>query len=291
MTARKKIAVWLHERDAYPEVKVHFIWALCDLWRQQGVEVAVFKGLERMVAADVLLPHVDLTVLPEGYAELFSHYPRVLNCSVRDISKRRISRQLVTGTDAYAGAVIVKTNLNFGGLPEARLTGTALARRQKNPWWARALLRRERFAEPEWGTLRSLNPSDYKIFPSLKDVPPAVFANDSLVVERFLPEYEQGLYHLRIYQFLGERGYCVRLGSREPIVKTQSVVSREEIPIPPELVALRRELGLDYGKLDFVMRDGRVVLLDVNRTPGLITPNERLQASAQLLAPGVLDFF
>jgi hypothetical protein len=34
----------------------------------------------------------------------------------------------------------------------------------------------------------------------------------------------------------------------------------------------RRELGFDFGKLDFVLRDGKAVLLDANRTPALDEP-------------------
>ena len=38
--------------------------------------------------------------------------------------------------------------------------------------------------------------------------------------------------------------------------------------MPDELRALRRQLGFDYGKFDFVMHEGRAVLLDANKTPG-----------------------
>jgi len=30
----------------------------------------------------------------------------------------------------------------------------------------------------------------------------------------------------------------------------------------------RRKLGFDYGKFDFVVHEGRAVLLDANKTPG-----------------------
>jgi hypothetical protein len=32
----------------------------------------------------------------------------------------------------------------------------------------------------------------------------------------------------------------------------------------------RRRLGFDFGKFDFVMHQGRAVLVDANRTPGSI---------------------
>lgn len=36
---------------------------------------------------------------------------------------------------------------------------------------------------------------------------------------------------------------------------------------PEALKALRRELGFDYGKFDYVEHGGRPILLDANRTP------------------------
>ena len=44
---------------------------------------------------------------------------------------------------------------------------------------------------------------------------------------------------------------------------------RREIVEPhPEVLEIRRTLGFDYGKFDYVLHDGRVVLLDINKTPG-----------------------
>lgn len=281
---RKKIVILLHEQDSYPAERGHFIWKLCDLWREAGHTIEIAKGPAQIPGADLLIPHIDLTVLPPAYVEALGKFSRVVNRRVRDISKRLISQNLVTNQDSYDGPVIVKTDLNFGGAPEARLANPSLAKRKKS--W------RERFGfEKDWVTVRQLNPTEYPIFPSLAKVPKGVFANESLVIEKFLPEQENGLFHLRIYQFFGDRDYCVRLGSKKPIVKAQTIVTREEVAVPDEIVATRRELGLDYGKMDFVIRNGRVILFDVNRTPGSIRPEERMQASAQRLAPGLESYF
>jgi len=37
--------------------------------------------------------------------------------------------------------------------------------------------------------------------------------------------------------------------------------------MPTELDSMRGKLGFDYGKFDYALRDGRVVLFDVNPTP------------------------
>ena len=40
-----------------------------------------------------------------------------------------------------------------------------------------------------------------------------------------------------------------------------------DVPVPEALHTLRARLGIDYGKLDYVIHEGQVQLLDVNRTP------------------------
>ena len=50
------------------------------------------------------------------------HYPTVVNRRVTDISKRRISTNLVGPHDTYSGPVILKTDRNFGGLPQMQVT-------------------------------------------------------------------------------------------------------------------------------------------------------------------------
>jgi hypothetical protein len=284
MAVKRKIAILLHETDDYPKSNRHVIWALCDLWKKSGIEIEVLKGIEKHPAADLLIPHVDLTFMPEAYVNFFSHYPRVLNRNLRDISKRVISRNLVSRGDACDGPVIVKTNLNCGGAPEAtmaRLRGDA----KKTRSFFDILKNGER-KKIDW-----IESGHYAIFNSLKNVPEAVFTNDSLVVERFLPEYENGHYHVQIYLFIGSCGYCARLGSTEPFVKQKTIVTRAEVLIPDEITKIRRELDIDFGKMDFVIHEGRVVLLDVNWAPGIIKPPEKMKTSALKLAPGIEAFF
>jgi len=293
VAAQRKIAILLHENDRYPRTNGYFIWALCDAWREQGIEIEVIKGTAKRAEADLLIPHVDVTVLPEAYVEFLQRFPRVLNSSVTDISKRFVSRNLLARTDSYDGKVIVKTNLNCGGGPEINLAGSKVF---FSPGNVKNLLRgwlsskRKKFSS-DWGAVNCMKCEDYQIFPSLKAVPEVVFENPWLVVEKFLPEYENGVYYLRIYKFFGDRGYCARFGSPHPIVKQKSIVSREDIAIPDEVVAVRRRLGMDYGKLDFVVHEGRAIVFDVNRTPGIFNPPERMRAKAVQLAPGINSFF
>ena len=37
--------------------------------------------------------------------------------------------------------------------------------------------------------------------------------------------------------------------------------------VPDEVRAVRRRHGLDFGKIDFVLHDGKAMVFDVNKTP------------------------
>ena len=84
------------------------------------------------------------------YLEPLNACARVLNRKVTDISKRLISRYLVKSPEEHEGAVIVKSNLNFGGAPEARLLarrGGEFLRRieatRRQPWVVSGLFGKE----------------------------------------------------------------------------------------------------------------------------------------------------
>ena len=46
---------------------------------------------------------------------------------------------------------------------------------------------------------------------------------------------------------------------------------------------------MDYGKIDYVLRDGKVVVLDVNRTPGIYGKGKLVQNISGILATGILS--
>src|SRR5215831_5343530 len=90
-------------------------------WEAMGFTVQVVQGVKHQARADLVIPHVDLTVTPKEYRDFFLAYPHVINRRVVDISKSRVSANLVRKNDGYTGPVIVKTERNYGGLPEQRL--------------------------------------------------------------------------------------------------------------------------------------------------------------------------
>jgi hypothetical protein len=99
-------------------------------------------------------------------------------------------------------------------------------------------------------------------------VPRADFERNDVVVEKFLPEKEENLFFVRHYEFLGDRSTCTRLAAMDPIVKDQTVIRVEEVDPHPEIVQARKRLNFDYGKFDYVVYNGRPVLLDANKTTG-----------------------
>jgi hypothetical protein len=224
-------------------------WAISELarvWKEDGIEVLHAPGVSRAPEADVLVVHVDLSVVPDEYLRFAARYPNAVNGRVKDIRKSAISRQLVQPDDAWSGPVIVKSDLNCAGHGEA-LTGEKMGEGLPFP------IRKQ---------------VDYRVYASAAEVPLEYFRHPLLVVERFLPEREGDRYFARSYHFVGNVSTTVRLGSTRPIVLGHTSDSIEEIEPHPEVVERRRELGMDYGKIDYVLHEGNAVILDINKTTG-----------------------
>ena len=271
----KRVLIVRHPDDPFARM-AYCVHLLADEWRKRGLTVDVTTEPRGPVDPEVLvIPHLDLTLTPRAYRDYFARCPHVLNRGVCDISKRRISRNLITNPDQHDGAVIVKTNRNAGGAPE-------VDRAHKKGGVRRALLNAAR--KLPWSVTGLVGPLEYKVFDHPRLVPRAVWHNRRLVVEKFLPERQGELYCLRQYTFLGSRELNTLVGSPEPLVKAASVVRREVLgETPDELRRLRREMGFDYGKFDYVLHDGRVILFDANRTP-TYNRNSKAGSASPLLA-------
>ena len=167
----------------------------------------VSRGVGRAIDADVIVNHIDLTVVPEAYVQFMARYPVAINGRCTDISKRTVSANLVTNGDGWDGPVIVKTDRNHGGRPERRLGWGRIALLvSPNAWLSRG----------RWRTRSMLVPDDYPIFESAAKVPPDVWRNPLLVVERFLPEREDDLFVVRSMAIFGDKGVTRRRLSQIP---------------------------------------------------------------------------
>jgi hypothetical protein len=245
---------------------------LVNEWEQAGHEILHTRGIEDLPAGDVAVVHVDLSVVPPAYVEATRRYPRVVNGQTLDIRKRTVSRDVIAKGEDWSGTVIVKTDFNCGGLPEAR-TATAMEARGIDLGLSKRWL------------------SQYRLFKSLDEVPAETWDDPLLVVEKFLPEREGDRFYLRTWIFLGPQELCRRFSGTNPIVKGADYSQPEIVDVPMFLRAERERLGFDYGKFDFVIHDGAPILLDANKTPGIPPPSRVEQRAAYSdLAPG-LDWF
>ncbi|HNG93970.1 MAG TPA: hypothetical protein PLB32_14310 [Acidobacteriota bacterium] len=259
MTAR--IAILFHEKNRGWRVP-YTIDLLAEFWKQDGLEVTEIYGVDTFTPADVLIVHVDLSVVPNKYLEFARQYPVALNAGLADVRKSSYSRYLVTAGDGYQGPVIVKSNLNFAGVPERLLSQSGIPRQvvRLRKWLGHHGLL------PDVSPFQA--PMDYPIFPSLQDVPRKFRDNPQVIIEQFLPQIEDGLYHVFNFHFLGDRLTCARLSSPQPIVNGKTQIHSESVEPHPQIIELRQKMNFDYGKFDYVVRDGQVILLDANKTIG-----------------------
>lgn len=210
---------------------------------------------QRFQAADAAILHVNMSLIPQDYLDLAAVYPRTINGTVSDIRKRHVSRNLVGRDDPWPGPVLVKSDLNCGGKPEARL-----ARRAGQP-------------------LSSSVP-DYQLFDHIAAVPDAVWTDPTRVVERYLPERRGAMNVLRVWSVLGDYERCTWYSAPETIVKGHNIVEFGPSEVPEVLRAERRRLGFDYGKFDFAIGPEGPVLYDANRTPAYLSTRPDLMREA-----------
>ena len=279
----RRLCVLTHETSHSFWRTRYFSRYLVKHWKRLGIEVICARGPEEAVDADIGLLHVDMTQVEPAYVECMKRYPIALNARVVDISKRSFSRQLLKKGDSYTGRVVVKTNDNYGGIPDAlvdlrRGKATRSSTSEKLPWRHR----------------RIINPKSYPIFDSLSEVPPGVWRNPYLIVEKLLTEQdEEGNYLLRFWYFLGDKEIGELCTARHPIAKGKTIFRRELFQgAPEELRKIRAEIGFDFGKFDYAIVNGKPVLYDINSTPSFGAIREKLfsESGIEVLARGINDF-
>ncbi len=263
-----KIAI-LHHLHTDPEKAPYLLKHCCQHWIQQGHSVINLKGVDGpLPAADLLIMHVNLTVVPQEYVRAAERYSVVINRNVIDISKPAFSQIIVKHDDHYQGPVIIKTRNNYGGLPERQINNLNGKRGLDN--MAQKLWQKYEWLRPwckaEWLT-------NYPIFESVQKVPPGIWRNEHLVVEKYLPERDRdGYYRVREWIFLGDREIHFINISPEPVVRGINAYRREYLTtdeVPTELRTIRSKLGFDYGKFDYAIYNSMPVLYDINKTIGV----------------------
>ena len=260
-----RIAILLHHRKGN-KLLIHH---LANHWRSMGHDVVFYEGIGKRIEGDILIPQIDLTVTPKDYIEAIEAFDGIiLNRGIYDISKKKISTQLVDESSGFEGEVIVKPNLNFNGYPELRLKSKVAK--------VAHLLKKS----------LGLVPEAYKVYSSIHTVPPKFKNSKKFVIEKFLPFKDQDEYVMGLTSFFGDRFNSVELRSKNPIIKGYNVSSAVEIQTPTEVVAAVKKHRYDYGKFDYCWHKGELVLFDTNKTPGSYGArvNSRI---AEVLGPGI----
>jgi len=239
-----------------------------EYWRQSGSEVFYLFGTSQFVPADLILVHVDLSVVPQEYLEFAKRYPIHVNANVADIRKSNYSTAIIRQGENYDGKVIVKSNWNYAGRPESKRLGVKHNYSYKYP-------------------------QDYEIFENLSLVPTSYRMSSELIVEKFVPEIDDGLFCIRNYHFVGKHAVCFRMKAEHPIVSAGNYKGFEVIEPHPYILEMRRKLDIDYGKIDFVVTDGIATMFDVNKTTGKggAAPDPNFAPHRKYRADGINTFF
>lgn len=235
--------------------------------RQRGYVASTLSSASAYHDADIAIMHVNTTRTPLEYSDLAKRFELCLNVRVTDISKSLISEARVTRADDWKGPVIVKTDLNYRGLPEIKKNKRAKALGRPSPF-------------PE-----VTEAGAYQVFPTIDAVPASVWADAALVVDRFLPEKQADGFAMCHYVFCGEYEFCARFVGPHQLVKAKDCYRVEEFPVPQHIRDRRVELGFDFGKFDFVHYEGKDYLIDANRTPG------RIPSAGGASLDGMIDGF
>ena len=237
--------------DRRPAGSYYLLFDILMELARRGHTVKVERGIpDAWSPADAAVLHLDRTYVPQPYLNYAQFFPLCLNANVQDISKKTISGANIKADEEWHGKVIVKSNYNAFGAPEAQMNGRAQKRGTESPFPG----------------VRPIE--NYLVYDSIAEVPAETAANSDLVIEKFLPELEPDGYATRFWVFCGDQERCNRYVAAEPIVKAGNALRHEPCPVPQELRELRRKMGFDFGKFDFVMHEGKAILLDANKTPG-----------------------
>jgi hypothetical protein len=275
-----KLAIITHRWDIFhslpdwhprgPRPSAYLLHDILECWRAMGNHW-LMTSPSRRLDADAAFLHVVPTVVAQEYRDLADSYPFTVNAGSWDITKRKVSLNLLDSGSDWTGPVIVKSDLNNFAKTEhlhnfrAHHAGEPPAHHDLPP------------------------PLDYEVYAKLGDVPGAVWRDRRLVVEKFLPEDNgDGTFSLRTWVFLGDRERCTRHIVPGSISKANDVIRSEPCEVPEAIREQRARLGFDYGKFDFVIFEGEPILLDANRTPG--NPRnlqDHVKKGAQNLAEGL----
>ena len=219
-----------------------------------------YRLLSRFDPSDIgrcALFHIDLTDVPDEFAGLHAAYEKTINGRASTILRTLYSTAGLKRGDAHEGPVIVKTLLNSGGHPERRY-GKNRNIGTRTAYQVRKLL------IPRYK--QGLCPP-YELYESIRDVPEESWQDERLVVEKFLPgSFAQPVVKYR-YCFLFETEFNLRTAYDDLLCSSARVGGNEIVKAVPEAVMeVRSRLNIDFGAIDYFIVDGKVTIIDANKT-------------------------
>ncbi|MGX5841734.1 hypothetical protein ACWGTI_13515 [Mesorhizobium sp. ArgA1] len=251
--------VYVESLHNFHMVRGYSIAQLLPYVEQAGLKVRLLDRPARQDRAPAALLHVDLTVVPPPYREIGQRYQRSINGRALSIHRYLYSTLKLEAGDSHKGPVIVKTVLNSRGRPEQR-------------WWQhRNSLTRSAHAirklfEP--GYKERLCPP-YRVYQTIGEVPPDVWRNDRLMVEKFAFETLDLPIVKHRYMFLLGAELNMRQVYDDVLCAGSKILSNEVGgAVPPEVLAVRQRLNLNFGAIDYFIVDGKGVVVDANKTVG-----------------------
>ena len=97
-----RIAILFHQAASQRRSQDYLIAAFAKVWSEDGHEVIYIFGVSKFILADVIIVHVDLSIVPEEYLEFALKYPVSVNARIGDIRKSAYSAQMLQEKDVYA---------------------------------------------------------------------------------------------------------------------------------------------------------------------------------------------
>lgn len=285
MPAITSIVILTHRAGA--NLQGYLVDLLVREWRDQGIRVSIASDPGAVADADACLLHVDRSVVPQEYVEAARRFPIALNLHITDIRKTTYGRNRVRRGDGYEGPVIVKSALNYAGVPERGGQPVAPLRRRLQVLNRALSARLPPFVPFQQPSISSK--ADYRVLESRRDLPLGWLDRDDIVVERFRPERHGDKFVLREWYFLGDGEHYHCETSDDPVFTTGTFRGDLAAPPPPAIRRVRADLRIDYGKIDYAIdSDGVPTLFDVNKSIGVSNGDSPVARSvARRLALGL----
>ena len=276
---KKRVAIIFLRKNKRKSYTRFMVTDYARFWKKAGLDVFYLFGTKKYIPADLAIMNVNLSVVPESYIEFGQRYPITLNGNIRDIRKSSFSKLRIDRNDNYHGPVIVKTDLNYFGIPE-----------KENLSFSEKLIAK---ISNRTRTHKDTIGRNYSVFDSIDSVPDEILQNPDYVVEKFIPEMENGLYCIRTCLFFGDRMTNHRLRSHDPIVKFNTCADIQSIDPHPDVLKYREQTGFDFGKFDYVVHQGKAMIFDINKTPGAGSADRidpKVEAMRKYKAEGIYSY-